>query len=89
MLIRNAQVAHNFFTIACHYCMVPENIQTPTTERIGNSRGVGGGGGQRPMNSRVDGDWTTKSLSKGLISIHFRPEFEQCFSPTWQIILTA
>ena len=42
MLIRNAQVAHNFFTFACHYCMVPENIQTPTMERIGNSRGVGG-----------------------------------------------
>ena len=28
-----------------HYCVVPENIQTPTTEGIGNSRGVGGGGG--------------------------------------------
>ena len=25
--------------------MVPENIHTPTTEGIGNSRGVGGGGG--------------------------------------------
>ena len=24
--------------------MVPENIQTPTKEGIGNSRGVGGGG---------------------------------------------
>ena len=24
------------------YCVVPENIQTPTTEGIGNSRGVGG-----------------------------------------------
>ena len=23
-------------------CVVPENIQTPTTEGIGNSRGVGG-----------------------------------------------
>ena len=23
-------------------CMVPENIHTPTTEEIGNSRGVGG-----------------------------------------------
>ena len=28
-----------------HYCVVPENIQTPTTEGIGNSRGVGGEGG--------------------------------------------
>ena len=26
-------------------CVVPENIHTPTTEGIGNSRGVGGGGG--------------------------------------------
>ena len=25
-----------------HYCVVPENIHTPTTEGIGNSRGVGG-----------------------------------------------
>ena len=24
------------------YCVVPENIQTPTTEGIGNSEGVGG-----------------------------------------------
>ena len=24
------------------HCVVPENIQTPTTEGIGNSRGVGG-----------------------------------------------
>ena len=24
------------------YCVVPENIHTPTTEGIGNSRGVGG-----------------------------------------------
>ena len=27
-------------------CLVPENIQTPTTEGIGNSRGVGGGGSE-------------------------------------------
>ena len=25
-------------------CVVPKNIHTPTTEGIGNSRGVGGGG---------------------------------------------
>ena len=30
-----------------HYCVVPENIQTPTTEGIGNSRGVGGEGGSK------------------------------------------
>ena len=27
------------------YLALPENIHTPTTEGIGNSRGVGGGGG--------------------------------------------
>ena len=32
-------------------CVVPENIQTSTTEGIGNSRGEGG--------------WTIKSLSRG------------------------
>ena len=25
-----------------HHCVVPENIHTPTTEGVGNSRGVGG-----------------------------------------------
>ena len=33
------------------HCVVPENIQTSTTEGIGNSRGEGG--------------WTIKSLSEG------------------------
>ena len=28
------------------HCVVPENIQTPITEGIGNSRGVGGGGSE-------------------------------------------
>ena len=37
-------------------CVVPENIHTPTTEGIGNSRGVGGGGGgQRPRKFRRGG----------------------------------
>ena len=44
-------------------CVVPENIQTPTTEGIGNSRGVGGIRG--PGNSRREGGWTIKSLSRG------------------------
>ena len=29
-------------------CVVPENIHTPTTEGIGNSRVVGGGGDKWP-----------------------------------------
>ena len=36
-----------------HECVVPENIHTPTTEGIENSRGVGGGEGVNgPGNSR-------------------------------------
>ena len=31
-------------------CVVPENIHTPTTEGIGISRGVGGGGSRGPKN---------------------------------------
>ena len=34
------------------YCVVPENIHTPTTEGIGHSRGVGG---QRPRKFRRGG----------------------------------
>ena len=36
---------HNSDNNTCNtnkQCVVPENIQTPTTEGIGNSRGVGG-----------------------------------------------
>ena len=35
--------------------MVPENIHTPTTEGIRNSRGVGGGGGQKLRKFQRDG----------------------------------
>ena len=35
-------------------CVVPENIHTPTTEGIGNSRGVGGGV-KGPGNSGEEG----------------------------------
>ena len=31
--------------VECSKCVVPENIQTPTKEGIGNSRGGGGGAG--------------------------------------------
>ena len=43
---------------------VPENIQTPTTEGIGNSREVGGGV-RSPGSSRGEGRGTIKSLSWG------------------------
>ena len=32
----------NTLKVIIHDCVVPENIHTPTTEGIGNSRGVGG-----------------------------------------------
>ena len=31
-----------YFGLFLKNCVVPENIQTPTTEGIGNSEGVGG-----------------------------------------------
>ena len=36
-------------------CVVPENIHTPTTEGIGNSKGEGGGGVKDPGNSDGEG----------------------------------
>ena len=49
-------------------CVIPENIQTPTTEGIGNSRGVGGV--KSPGKSKGEGGWTDKSLSRGSTLIH-------------------
>ena len=41
-LIELANHGFSVSTDAFLKCVVPENIQTPTTEEIGNSRGVGG-----------------------------------------------
>ena len=41
------------------YCVVPENIHTPTTEGIGNSKGVGG--------------LTVKLSSRWFSSIQYQP----------------
>ena len=56
-----------------HYCVVPENIQTPTTEGIGNSRGVGGGGGgQRLRKFQKGGGLDHKITFQGVnIIFHF------------------
>ena len=46
-----------------YYCVVPENIHTPTTEGIGNSEWVGGGGGggvKGPGNSGKEGGLSVK-----------------------------
>ena len=48
--------------------MVPENIHTPTTEGIGHSGGVGGGGGKDPGNSGGEGDWTIDLVSSVLLT---------------------
>ena len=54
-------------------CVVPENIHTPTTEGIGNSRGVGGGGGSMaqeiPEGRR--GEWLDK-FPEGQLHVHVR-----------------
>ena len=42
-----------FYFLVNAYCVVPENIHTPTTEGIGNSRGVGG---QKPRKFQRGGD---------------------------------
>ena len=52
------------------YCVVPENIHTPTTEGIGNSRGVGGSMAQEiPEGGR--GEWLDK-FPEGQLHVHVR-----------------
>ena len=51
------------------YCVVPENIHTPTKEGIGNSRGVGGV--KVPGNSRGDGGKRRNFRPEGRKSIDF------------------
>ena len=44
-----------FFILNIYACVVPENIHTPTTEGIGNSRGVGGSKAQEILERRGGG----------------------------------
>ena len=55
----------------------------PDSHHGGNWKFQGGGGVRGPGNSRGEGGWTIKSLSRESISFRFRPEFEHCFLPTW------
>ena len=55
----------------------------PDPHHGGNWKFQGGGGVRGPGNSKREGGWTIKSLSRGAISFRFRPEFEHCFLPTW------
>ena len=57
---------HEVCTFLSH-CAVPENIHTPTTEGIGNSRGVGGSKAQEIPEGR--GGWRQNSLPDGRKSI--------------------
>ena len=50
------------------YCVVPENIQTPTMEGIGNS---GGWGGQRPRKIQKGGGLDHKITFQGVNIISF------------------
>ena len=54
----------------------------PDPHHGGNWKFQGGGGVRGPGNSKREGGWTIKSLSRGAISFRFRPEFEHCFLPT-------
>ena len=51
-------------------CVVPENIHTPTTEGIGNSRGVGGSMAQEIPEGRR-GKWLDK-FPEGQLHVHVR-----------------
>ena len=59
------------------YCVVPENIHTPTTEGIGNFGGVGGGGGSKaqeiPERRGVVSEITFPYIetSRGLTEMHW------------------
>ena len=63
--------------------MVPENIHTPTTEEIGNSRGVGGSMAQEIPEGRR-GEWLDK-FSEGQLHVHVRHKFQNCNLPTLQL----
>ena len=63
--------------------MVPENIHTPTTEGIGNSRGVGGG--QRPRKFRRGGGVVSEFMfPDGQVRCHANL-FQNRFLPTLKI----
>ena len=51
-------------------CVVPENIHTPTTEGIGNSRGVGGSRAQEIPEGRR-GEWLDKFPEGQLPGVNF------------------
>jgi len=57
--------------VVLYKCVVPENIHTPTTEGIGNSGGVGGGG-QKPRKIQRRG---------GVERINYFPEGQLQFIP--------
>ena len=63
--------------------MVPENIHTPTTEGIGNSRGVGGSMAQEIPEGRR-GEWLDK-FPEGQLPIMSDINVQNCNLPTLQL----
>ena len=59
-----------FICLCMCNCVVPENIHTPTTEGIGNSRGVGGSVAQEIPEGRR-GEWLDK-FPEGQLHVHVR-----------------
>ena len=76
--IKEMPASHNIYErtvflllpMKCSNCVVPENIHTPTTEGIGNSRGVGGSMAQEIPEGRR-GQWLDK-FPEGQLHVHVR-----------------
>ena len=71
------------FHVIVHKFQLCGSRKYPDPHHGGNWKFQGGGGVRGPGNSKREGGWTIKSLSRGAISFRFRPEFEHCFLPTW------
>ena len=64
-------------------CVVPENIHTPTTEGIGNSRGVGGSMAQEIPEGR-GGEWLDK-FPRANFTFMSDINVQNCNLPTLQL----
>ena len=75
----------NLLTHTNEKCVVPENIHTPTTEGIGNSRGVGGSKAQEIPERRGGGGVVSEfTFPDGQVRCHANL-FQNRFLPTLKI----